>query len=568
MTQKSKLNIFLILVSAFVISLLIGILSYDSIKTGNDFDYSTKLILQTSKEKELRYFFDVQARNGIESSVENIDETTYLVVLGGLDDEKTFYENLNTSIPDLNMLHEATFGSEIKRANIEQFLSLYMTLFLFITIVYLSYRYKFFGLIVSLNVVSSVLLSLYFTRWLGYAFTRSIWYAMLISYMMLVYQKQVYLSDYSGNSIRQVVATEKNFQKKYWRNSLIYMSFFGILAILCFAYGDYGLKSAAYYLIAFASISFFNATVYNLVMIPFFASLTDYEGLLTFKMRTQTNFERFRKRRFDAVVIVFFVLVMVSGVFYYTHDRTRNLGEVNHGNYLIIENCETPEYLEAQALLHRIGLYDFQVNSEHSNDHDIWIQFDQEIPLNSMDFVVTKISTELNLKTAFYHVDRGERAVSTPELINIVLIFISVSWLFVGLNYDLRDTLFIPALSFLTLGLFYIFKHIFNISDGYDTLFTAASIPFIEFSYYSSYKRIISVQDPELFKRDFLDSLSLSLTMFLIMGVPIMMMVPNELSNRSLFLIFILLFSAYFALLLIYFLSMFIRKLALKYGKK
>ncbi len=518
----------------------------EHLKTGVGFGKDARLIVQSEKKKDLDRFIRDSYYEGRETRKSKISDNRYLLTVSGLE-HLSDYENLMmNNVSDLKILASGSFGSITRLQNNQSFIAVYFLVLALAILAYFLNRFRFLGIFPVAEIAFILLLSLASIQIIGYPFTKTLWYAMLVALMLLLYQKQALLSHFKGESLQHFLKENKHKFKPY---QIYYMASFFSLSLLLYASSQYSFFPVAAY---FLMLSFWILIFYLLKKYLIFPLIEkgiatseaiyfyDYP-VFSWRKKVEKNFKWVQR----ILMLAFTLSLLVALVFGLEYREGDDFSEQN---VMIVSDSQPDTYLQIQAILHREDFFESQKDYEVSEQESLWIRFNQDVSYLDLDYLQRIVSEELDLEVWFYKthafVNPLTDAVYYSRLLLSLLISVAIYAL---LSSELTV---IPVLTAASLSLFFFIFLIlsYRITWTREIIFLTWIIPYVSVS--------LSLYEEKLFhdlghREAILDLSASNLVYLLIMSFPILVVVPTSIALEMVLLFSLLFLSVHFGFCLV-----------------
>lgn len=561
MKTKAELRVSFIVI---IVTVLVGFLTLTTVgrlNTGLGFGHDVRLIVETKDRTGLNNFLSNQTRNNREWRKRVIDSNHYALSFSGVENITDLVNSIDAHVSDLVVWNTGTFGSVTKLISTQSFISLYLVLFMALTAGYFCFRFRFFGWIAGMEIVIGVMLSLLLVSLFGYPFTKSLWYSVLISFMMLVYQKQMYLVDSEGLTLHEVVESRQDIRKRHIRVSLLHSAFYLIFGFVAVVLNRYGLVRTGWYMIFLGYIVLIQFLLFNFVFerillkIPKESSFVQFQNINILKITQPTHI------LFKNTVSVMLAVLLLSTLFAIPKGIDLHKGwDFANQNVLIMNDARSTAYLELQATLYEVGIFDNQLSYEVTEQGDTWIHFDENVTSKQLGAAARGVKTKFNVKGTYYDTHENLFPLEDVDFYLTLGVFILASWIMVSCIFGFKRSILIPILSVLSSMLFVFLTMIYHIKWSRETVYIVWTIPLIIGCYYSSQYSLNRFFNLDLFELEFMDSLMLNVILFAIISTPILIIIPVPITVEMIAILMMMIFSIYLALIILYCIAWLIRR--------
>lgn len=496
----------------------------DHLKTGVGFGKDARFIVRTEKKEDLDTFIRESYYEGRETRKAMISDNRYLITVSGLD-QLSDYENLMMEkVSDLKILASGSFGSITRLQNNQSFVAVYFLVLALAVVAYFLNRFRFLGIFAVIEIFFLLIIALASSQWMGYPFTKTLWYAMLVGLMLLLYQKQALYSHLKGKSLGEVLKKSQGFRPY----QLYYMASFLTLSMLLYASSQYHFYPVASFFLMLSVWIFFVYLLKCYFLFPLVLHLTegakdlyfDDYPIFTWRQNAEKSFKWIKR-----TILVALVITLASAAFFGMEYREGK--DFSEQNVMIVGDSQPDTYLQIQAILYREGFFEKQIDYEVSEQESLWISFDQKVTYLDLDYLQRLVTDELDLDVWFYKTyalpNPLTDAVYYSRLLLSVLLAVAIYALLSP------ETIIWPVLlaSSISVLFFIFFVLTFKITWSREILLLTWLIPYVSVS--------LSLYEEKLFhqmayREAFLDLSASNLVYLVMMSFPILVVVPTNIA--------------------------------------
>lgn len=515
MKSRSEYQFIVVLIFASIALALVSMVSLSSIRLGLDFGKDTRIIVGVEDEKQFLSFVDDLQFNKSQTRLRVSGGDIFILDVSGVESGEDFEKHLLAENPTATIILSGTFGSMTKFINNQSFVMTCIFLFIVLLGVYYIVRYHFAGWYYWLISSLSLLIPLIFSSSLGIAFTQTMWYAFFIAFLTLYF-----LNTVSYDENRNVFIT-------------VFASFiFTGLILMYFVQFPY--FSGGFYLFSFGVVS---SVLYYLHGKYFAHLLADYLKDRTFPISDLFEVEDSKSVIISRFLSVILIVVLLGGMLAISRG-TPLLNSVNNQDTVLIFNrSDSSTYLEVQARLSKLDLFDKQINYSVSEQGQTWLAFDDSVTIEDLDILANDLSLGLDLSVKYYQTSDG-------ELIDYNWTYFAfvggLAFVFMLVIYDrksLKYSIGYAVLLVLNYGIFILFTSLFGFSSDYSWLFVALYLPLILLLVLLSF----ITEKAVTYRRFFVENLISTVTAFLLMCLPVLVIFPIS-QNAQMMLMFLVMF--------------------------
>lgn len=535
-----------------ILTLLVGAFTVHTtslLTTGIGFGKDARFIVMTDHEDRLNDFLSLESQNFKEVRKTNISEGMYLLTISGIEQIDEYQEKLEALDIDLEVKIKGSFGSVTKLKNNESFIATYFLVFFLILGLYFVNRFKTIGYVSALELISLVVSSLFITHQMNYPFTKTLWYGILISIVMLIYHEQRYLRLFKGRKLDEILNTKDKLNQSYIQTQFTQAVFFLFIGYISYKMNAYGFFSVGVYMLALGFLSSLKILFRRYILFPGFIyaankdhnlEILEFSDKPFFNWKSDTNRKHiFLSSFFGVFLIVVLILGFKNG---FEHKESE---DYTNQNVMIINRADANSYLQLQALLHQHEMIDMQRGYEVSEQEDLWIKFTDKVSFEELQEMSIVVGKEMAASVSYYNTGSALNPLQTPIFYSIMTFFILLAWFMVWSLYNLRASTLVPFVASAGIVFYILFLSAFQVEWTREIVYVAWSLPIVLATIISSESNLFNV---EKFKETFLKITSLNFLILLMMAIPVFVIVPIPLAVDMVFAISLMLISIHFAL--------------------
>lgn len=551
-----------------ILTLLVGLFTVHTtllLTTGIGFGKDARFIVNTQNENRLDDFLREETRNLKEIRKTNIADDMYLLTMSGVEQIDDYKEKLEMIDFNLEVVVKGSFGSLTKLKNNESFIATYFLVFFLILSLYFLNRFKMIGYLSALETIFLVVGSMYFTHWMSYPFTKTLWYSVLISIIMLIYHEQRYLRLFQGQSLDQISKTSKPINQSYIQTQIIQAIFFFFIGYISFNITSIGFYSVGIYMFAMGALSLVKIAIRRYLLFPLFihsAQTDDHLDALKFYDQPFLNWEKNTEHKYRYLSVGFaLILVVILGLGLFRGFELKESEDYTNQNVMIINRADANSYLQLQALLHENDMITLQRGYDVSEQEDLWVKFSDKVPFTELEELSKLVGNEMNVSVTYYNTGSALNPLETPIFYSILGFFVVLAWLMVWTLYSFSASTLIPFVAVSASAVFVLFLSAFHVEWTREIVYIAWSLPIVLATIVSSESDLFNV---EKFKEAFLKTSSLNFIILMIMALPVFIIVPTSIAVEMVFIIALMLISIHFALFILDILKRFLERLMVR----
>lgn len=452
-----------------------------SIHTGIGFGRDISTIVKTSDVPSLNAFLDGQTTQNREWERKQISDDTFIITISGVESAEDFRKAMISSVDDVEVLRLDTFGSTTKLRNNQSFVSLYIIAIVALTYIFLIVKFRFVGILSATQISVAILAGLLFMDIMGYPYTKSLWYTIVLVYLIAMIQTHVFNRTHNGKSIESV-----NQSKLSMRRAEIMASSFAVIALLMYTFYGYGFTINASYVLVFTFTYFLVDIMISQWAFNRIKSHLEPEDLIF----TEQDFfgkPSQPRRAFYNILILVTGIVIVMGLFSINNTpRFHKSKDFAKQNVLIVPHGSSRTYLEIEAILNSIGMFENQIDYQVSEQGYIWIYFDENVDTIDLQIARESIAKKTGFESSYYSTDPIPFPLVRPEFYLTYVLMSVVAMLMLRLVYVKTPTVMAGMVSLLSFVFYVLFSMIFSVRWNREMIFVTWAIPFIVSNIYSS----------------------------------------------------------------------------------
>ncbi|QIK70369.1 hypothetical protein G7062_08685 [Erysipelothrix sp. HDW6C] len=522
MRERKDYRLGLTAILLALIMAFISITTVTSIRTGIGFGRDLRTIVTTKYPEQLDVFLDMQSRSNREWQVQRIDVDTYVIHISGVESADDFRESLHDNVIDIKVKHIGTFGSVTKLMNNQSFISLYLCAFIAVVFAYLGYRYRLFGILTAFQITSSMMIALMTLVILNNPFTKTLWYTIILVFIIAIFQKQNMLTQLIGVSLK-----DHDSRKDSIKQSLINLSYFVLLGGLMMLFFNFDFTINGWFVFLFGGSLF----AHDMVMIFWGRDLLvdndPGEGYLDFKEVSFFGTPVKPHRMYANIILLLVTAVVLSGLSVMnTSVHFAKSSDFAKQNVLMIPRSDSNTYLEAQAMLSSIGMFDKQLDYAVSDQGYIWIRFDETVTGTDLKIARDTILESTGHESSYYYTSGRAFPLFDYQFYLTFFAILVICLVFIRTKLPYDSILPIVVVSVMTAILYLVFSIVFQLKWSREMIFMTWSIPLIIANYYASSVRLQSFEDTLSFQQQYVKTFVIMASIFMIIASPILIVVP------------------------------------------
>lgn len=486
-------------------------------KLGLHFDKDMRVISEVSDHDAMREFSKLKQKQGYESDLVISSNDIAILNISGVENSEVFVKELMNAVPDTKILLLGSFGSITKFTNNQSFIAVSLLMICLVIVAYEISLNKMFGWYKSLEIILIAMTPLFIVNLYGYALSVNVWYGILSVFLIMLVLSENFTDRMSVRVFCSIV--------------FIAMGVFLRLSnILRF-------QAVGLYWIFAGLISIGVCILYQWVFLPL---LTPYRYSIGFERKklvagTQDGSYTKIKLLTAAILAVAlsFVLSMARGQYDTKGDERGFYKE------LVISQSENTNYLEIQALLSRLGLFEEQLSYLVSEQGQTWIEFSSATTMDELHDAQVALMSEFQIQSVYFDGVPPHNYFNT-QILNVIVAALAIGvGVYLLVSEGARHTL-TYALELVVAMIVYIcLNFLIKLQNNQVWLLGLVLLPLVQ--------SILSIHFKG--KRsgdDFINSLIMSAIVLTLVSLPVFVIVPSAVSAELIFYFIFLVGSAYF----------------------
>lgn len=525
--MSKRLNLTLLSILICIASFVMILAATDTLKVGSGFGRETKFVIKTQNSEILETYLNDLERRGIETEFKSISDYEFEVTFSALENVDIIKSEVSKIIPDVNFSYEGSFGNIATYINNQGFVSTYLFLLIFSIFLYFTVRYRFWGFVTGIQLTLSFAVGLSVVNALKLPFTEMLWYAIVVVLMVIAMSKHSVIKNNNGMTSDSIISSGYDFIKRP-----LYLGIFNLLfGLLLLMSNLIDGESIGVFIISFSLVMILADLILSFLMPriveTFAAEDNDYlEFIDTWSIPSRLDSKVLFKRISLVGLTVMILLLIFTPKVPLTQFRGR---DYDSQKVLIVSDSNAKSYLEVEAMLNSIGLFDKQLSYSTSDSNQLWIYFDREVSESDLKIARNIISNALGIDVAYYITKEMTFPTQHLEfyLTIVATIFLAAAtiWVLAGSGPSIKISLLsvIGSLVFTVL----VFMFAPEIKEEY--ILMIYGIPVYFSNYYSTPKNINNLSNIDEYIDDFSLELVTLFSMVVILSGLVLIIVPIQL---------------------------------------
>lgn len=528
MKNRNELQFFVILIFASIALSLITMVSLSSLHLGLDFGKDTRIIVQVEdKDAFHSYVRDLQF-NHYDARMKVTDEGVFILDISGLESGSEFVKELQNEFKDARVILSGSFGSMTKILNSQSFLVICIFVFGVILGVYYISRFQLAGWYLWLITLFVLFISLLIVMLSGMVFTQMMWHAFLFSFLSLFFV---------------------NENMRYYRdNKRIIMSVFSIFLVIGLGFlitDEFYYMAPGLYLLIFGLVAMIFYLLHGFFIDGLFQ---DYLQDRKFPLDDIFMVENVDNDLVSRILSIILILLVVTSVLTLSRGNSFILNQGQSvDNVLVFDKSTSSTYLEVQARLSKLDLFDNQIDYRVSEQGQTWIEFDESITLEDLEAAAKDINLGLDLSVTYYQTENDNPLLSNAFPSIFLISILIASSLILYLRKSFTTVLAYWVSNVLSFVFFSFLSNLLYLVASSSWLLVGSFTPII---IVLVFLKSMAASDLS-FRESYLESLILSLVSFILISLPVLLIVPGSINAEMMLLLLVLMVSAHFALALV-----------------
>lgn len=527
--MSKRLNLALLALILCISVLAMTLATTDSMKVGSGFGRESKFIINTQNSELLEKYLNNLDRRGIETHIVEITDYEFEVTFSALENVDIIKSEISKVIPDVTFKYEGSFGNIGTYINNQGFVSTYLVLLIFSLFIYFTMRYRFWGFVTGLQISVSFAFALLAINALNLPFTEMLWYAIIVSLLIVIQSKHSFIKDNHNVDPLTFSSMGYNIIKRPIHIGLLNIVFGFVMLLSNLIEGESTGLFIIVFSIAMLALDFFIALKFESIVEAFIEG--DDDGLKfvdTWSLPSQLNHLELFKR------ISIIGLIILCGVVIFMPKSI--IGGFESSDYdsqkvVIVSDSDARSYLEVEAKLNSIGLFDKQLSYSTSDQNELWIYFNRDVSESDLKIARNLISHSLGIKVSSYITRDTVLPTQYFEFyLTLVLCFV-IAGLAVLLLFENRSFMNVLLMSAIGILMFIVVINMFapNLKEEY--VFMTYCIPLFFANYYSTKYNQETLINTDMMKREFPTELSTLAVLVLILSALILIIVPIQIGS-------------------------------------
>ncbi len=510
--RRKELQLLIISFIALIIGVLFTLNVSSSIKTGIGFGRDLKLVVTTENKEQLVSFLDEINTKHFETKIRSVNDNKHVITISSADTVEVIDKTMKSTIDDLTIDHIGTFGSATKLANNQSFISLYVLGIVAVIFIYFTMRFKLVGILPAYKISISFVFSLFMMNVFGYPFSESMWY--ILNLLLIISCVNVHRG--LNSKLGQLVFDAFD-SKEYLSKSASILVLHTLIAVFIIFSDMFSSPAEGLLIIVFSSfILIFNAIF--IVVLNQIKAFIHEDRHHWFRIETSNPIGRFAnpKRALGNLVLIGVSLLIVLGVFVPKTSYELPLGQsYTKESVLLIPGRESDAYLEIQAILNSLGLYENQTSYSVSDQAYLWIYFDNNVTQNDLMLSKNVIQSKMNLTSSYYISKAKDFPLQSFDFYFRYIGLTIIAAILLKITYSKRSIGSFITLSILIPVIFTLLSVIYDLKFTEEMILLIIMVPTVLYHLLAEENSKAYLQNPKVFYADFIDEF---ITNFVIVG--------------------------------------------------
>lgn len=511
MTRK-ELQLLLFSVVALIVGVLLTINIASPIHTGIGFGRDLKLVASTEKTERLVQFIDEIKSHQYETELRSVNDNKYIITVSSADTAEVIDKTMNDYRDDIMIEHFGTFGSTTKLVNNQSFISLYFFGIVAVIFIYFTLRFKLVGLISAYKTSLTFVLSIFILQKLGHPFTESLWYVLNLILIITCIDIHQTLRRNEGKLLFDAFVPKRFLIKS--ASILILHSLIGVLLVFSDTFSS---PTEGLFIILF-SLVLLILNIGFLFVLKYAKPMIDIKRHPWLVIQESNIVGRFSnpKKALANLLLVAFSIMIILGAFIPKSSLSLPLGErYAKESVLIIPGQGSDSYLEVQAILNSLGIYDKQEKYSVSDQGYTWIYFNSSVSENDLMLSKNVIESKMKITPSYYVAKATEFPLYTFDFILKYAGLVIIAALLLKITFGKRSGVSFATLSVLIPVIFMIVSIIYDLKFSEEMVLLIAFIPSVLYHLIGEDDAQLYTENPRAFYADFIHEF---VTIFLIIS--------------------------------------------------
>lgn len=524
MSKRTQFSLLAIILGALALALTLS--ATDMLHVGSGFGRESKFVINTQNVEIFQDYLNGLERRGIETEFVEISDYEFEIMFSALENVDALKSEIVKVIPDVTFKYEGNFGNIGTYINNQGFIRTYLVLLVFFVCIYFGVRFRFWGSVTAIQMALAYAVSLSLIALLNLPFTEMLWYAIVLSLIIASLSKQSFLKNFEG-TYPSALATE-GFQiiKRPLHVYLLNILFGFIVMNTSLVPGQAsGLFIMIFSFVLLASDLVISWLLTNLIDAFAFEDNDNLKFVDSWRFGSDINVYESLKRFIPAVVAFLALVLMVVP----TKVKLNLQGQdFDSKRVLIVSDSNAKSYLEVEAMLHSIGLFDKQVSYSTSDQNQLWIYFQPSVSDSDLKIARNIISSSLGIDTAFYLTRQREFPSQSNEFYLAISTLLGLTLIAMVLLLERKDAYRLSVLALISTVMLILILFVLAPEWKREYVLMIYSMPIVIANAYSTPLHALKLNDGKVFYDAYLNEFMSLSALVLIVSALILIIVPIQ----------------------------------------
>lgn len=524
--MNKRLNVSLLALILCSVSLVLTLTTSSSLKVGSGFGRESKFVVNTQNVELLHDYLSGLDRRGIETDFVEISDYEFELTFSALENVDIIKSEISKVIPDVTFKYEGNFGNIGKYINNQGFVQTYLVLLIFFVCVYFSVRYRFWGIVTGIQFALAYSLAMLVLVSLKMPFTEMLWYTIVITLVNASLSKHSFIKNYQNTYPSDLVNKGFEVIKRPIHIGLLNLIFGLVIFNSSLVIGQSSGIFIIFFTLTILMSDFYISYALEKIILAFAADDNDNLKFIdSWKINKMDNVNLQLKR----MSLVALGILMAIIVFLPQNIKFEMQGQdFDSKRVLIVSDSNPRSYLEVEAMLHSIGLFDKQISYSTSDQNQLWIYFEPTVSESDLKIARNIITNDLGIDVTSYITRSKPYTTESYEFYGLIVLLLILSSLTIRMLTKNRDYLNVLLLSALGMGITLVMLVVFAPEWKREFTLIIYFVPILMANHYSTAMNLDSLKDSDAYGFKFLFEL-LSLSTFVAMiSALILIIVPIE----------------------------------------
>lgn len=524
--MNKRLNVSLLALILCSVSLVLTLTTSSSLKVGSGFGRESKFVVNTQNVELLHDYLSGLDRRGIETDFVEISDYEFELTFSALENVDIIKSEISKVIPDVTFKYEGNFGNIGTYINNQGFVQTYLVLLIFFVCVYFSVRYRFWGIVTGIQFALAYSLAMLVLVSLKMPFTEMLWYTIVITLVNASLSKHSFIKNYQNTYPSDLVNKGFEVIKRPIHIGLLNLIFGLVIFNSSLVIGQSSGIFIIFFTLTILMSDFYISYALEKIILAFAADDNDNLKFIdSWKINKMDNVNLQLKR----MSLVALGILMAIIVFLPQNIKFEMQGQdFDSKRVLIVSDSNPRSYLEVEAMLHSIGLFDKQISYSTSDQNQLWIYFEPTVSESDLKIARNIITNDLGIDVTSYITRSKPYTTESYEFYGLIVLLLILSSLTIRMLTKNRDFLNVLLLSALGMGITLVMFVVFAPEWKREFTLIIYFVPILMANHYSTPMNLDSLKDSDAYGSKFLFEL-LSLSTFVAMiSALILIIVPIE----------------------------------------